>query len=108
MHTRLYSLKTDLKGKSILSFDLGLCIVDEKISELTIKINEREYTLQKREWLNTMKIWDDGKTFFLVCSKHVNQKYAFDILMKHAINKIDKRIESLLNVKEKYQRELAA
>lgn len=107
MRTRLLSLKT-INGKSVLCYDLTCKIVNESIKEIEIVIDERSYTLEKRCWMNTCKIWDNGKTFFIVCSKRMNAGYAKNVLLKYSIGLIDKRVDNLNQFKTRLLKELAA
>lgn len=111
---RLYSLKTR-NEKSELNFDLTGLIVTENYYTLQIKLPSGEVFLNIKEYMNTMKIYDDGEVFFIVCNKMVDLDYAKDILMKYALERVDKTIESLSmrveklnNFKERLKREMIA
>lgn len=99
-HLRLYTLKT-LNGKTELSFDLTGNIIDQNSRQTHIILNGKDFILQNREWLNTMKVFDDGKTYFLLCSKHVDLKYAKSVLIDYTIQLMDKRIANMIEFKER-------
>ena len=107
--TRLYTLKPDKNGKALLDITLGLKITFEDSEMLKVEVSPNEIiTITKSEWINRARVWDNNKVFFLVASKHFNQKYAFDVLMNHAVSKIDKRIDYLVKLKEQYSKQLTA
>lgn len=106
MRTRLLSLKT-VNGKSVLCYDLTLKIMNETVKEIEFVIDDRSYTLEKRSWLNTCKVWDNGRTFFIVCSKKMNAGYAKNVLLKYSIGLIDKRLDNLSQFKSRLLAELA-
>ncbi|ASU34395.1 hypothetical protein [Mucilaginibacter xinganensis] len=106
MRTRLLSLKT-VNGKSVLCYDLTLKIMKETIKEIEFEIDGRSYTVEKRSWLNTCKVWDNGKTFFIVCSKKMNAGYAKNVLLKYSIELVDKRLDNLSQFKSRLIAELA-
>ena len=105
MRTRLLSLKT-INDKSVLSYDLSLNIVSENVTEIGVIIDGRNYILDKRNWLNTYHVWDNGKIFFIVCSKTINAKYAKKVLLKYSIGLIDKRVDNLNQFKNRLIAEL--
>lgn len=106
MRTRLLSLKT-VNGKSVLCYDLTLKIMNETVKEIEFVIDDISYTLEKRSWLNTCKVWDNGRTFFIVCSKKMNAGYAKNVLLKYSIGLIDKRLDNLSQFKSRLLAELA-
>lgn len=105
MQSYILSLRT-VNDKPILNYNLGLCIVNEDNQEVQIKLSDRIVSLKKYDYLNKDKIFDDGKQFFILVNKQLSKKYAFDLLMKYAMNKIDSRIEHLKALKMNYQKQL--
>lgn len=106
MRTRLLSLKT-VNDKSVLCYDLTNKIVEESIKEIEVVIDGRSYIIEKRNWLNTCKVWDNGKTFFIVCSKRMNARYAKKVLLEYSIELVDKRLDNLNQFKSRLIAELA-
>ena|ERR1700749_394812 len=103
----LYSLKPDTKtGKTTISYDLNGCIVENNLTQAILKLDNKLYTIEKSKWVNTMKVFDTGSKFFVICTKSINTDYAFEILMKYAMQKIDTRIDFLQTIKLSYQKEL--
>lgn len=94
MRARLYSLRK-VNDKIVLSLDLSLKIIEETKSTLKIKLYENQATivLNKYLYFNRMRVWDDGETFFIVCSKLVDQKYAKEYLIKYSEKRASKEIE---------------
>lgn len=93
---RLYSLRT-INDRSILNFDLTGLIVTENQYSIEVKTPKGIVTLDHYDYLNKMKVYDDGELFFIVCTKRINQKYAFKFLMNYAMEKVDKTIEAVTN-----------
>jgi len=58
--------------------------------------------------MNTMKVYDTGREYFIVANKQVNTNYIFEVLMRYAMQKIDTRIDFLQTIKLNYQKELNA
>lgn len=104
----LYSLKSDINGKTILSYDLNSegIVVENNLEKLILNIDQKLYTVEKSKWVNTMKVYDTGAKFFVICTKSVNTNYVFEVLMKYAMQKIDTRIQFLETIKLGYQKEL--
>jgi hypothetical protein len=93
--TLIYSLRT-INDKSELSIDLTRFVVSENLYTLHLKLPSGEIFIDKKEYLNKMKIFDDGEVFFIVCGyKLVSRDSAKQCLMNHAINKVDQTLESL-------------
>jgi len=107
MHTRLLTLKT-VNDKSILSYDLTLKIISETVSHIEVLIDGRTYSLERRAWLNTLKVWDNNKTFFIVCSKKMKSSYAKKVLLEYSVKLVDKRLSNLTTFKNRLLNELAA
>lgn len=111
MRILLYNLRSKKNGESEIRIDLTNCLTDfnnHQTDTLEIKLPSGTIRLFKWAYLNKPKVYDDGKVFFIVANKQLSTDYAFEILMKYAIQKIDFRIESLNKAKEKYQKEIAA
>ncbi len=85
-----------MNDQSILSIDLTQFIVSETPTSITIKFPDKEaFTLNKYDWVNKDKIYDDGKTFFMVANKQLNTRFAQDRLARHAMGKVFDKIEDL-------------
>lgn len=110
-----------VNDKPILNFDLTGKLTDftnHQSRDLEINLPTGTITLNKWEYLNTWKIYEDPKNpkcFFVVCNKQASQDYAFKFLMEYAISKIDKtaddlssRLNTLHTLKIKLQKELVA
>lgn len=107
MRCILYSLR-DLNGVTVLSIDLSTLIVSETTSKLTINLPSGITTLNKFDYLNREIIFTDEKVFFLICNKQASRKWAFEVLLKHAVEVVRKRIENLEAAKKRYESELVA
>jgi hypothetical protein len=108
MKTVLYSLRT-VNEKSVLSIDLTGLIVSENPQSILLKIADENVILYKYEYLNRMKIYDNGKVFFIVCSyKKVSRISAYKCLMAYAIEKLKRRKDNIEANIQKYERELCA
>lgn len=106
VRTIVYNLRT-VNDKPILSIDLTGKIIDENSSEIVISLPTGTSTIRKAQYLNNMKIYEvDEKLFFIICSKAVSRKYAFNVLMNHAIGKIERRVEKLQLLKTQYSNQL--
>lgn len=111
---RLYSLRT-INDKSTLSFDLTGLITSETHYNIQIKLPSGDVYLNHSEYLNKMKVYDDSELFFVVCTKQISTKYAKKVLIKYALEKVDKtldtlttRLNKLTGFKERLQGELIA
>jgi len=113
MRVILYSLK-HINEKIKLSIDLTGKLVDfenHNSNILEIKLDSGTIYLNKFEYLNKMKIFQDpkhNKVAFIVCNKQVSHESAFKALVRHSISKLDKRIENIQSFKIRLQKELAA
>lgn len=107
MRTILYSLR-DLHGSTILSIDLTTLIISETNSKLTINLPSGITTINKFDYLNREIIYSDEKLFFLICNKQASRKWAFEVLLKHAVNIVNRRIENLEAAKKRYESQLVA
>ena len=114
MKLLLYSLKT-INDKSKLSIDLTGMLSDfdnHQTNTLQINLPTGTVYLNKWDYLNKPKVYQDEKNpkcFFLVALyKKLSPDAAFNILMKHAIDKIDRRVETLTTVRQRLEKELVA
>lgn len=115
MRTVLYSLRT-IRDKSELVIDLTGKLISETHYNIHLKLASGEVYLNKWDWLNQMKVYDDGDVFFIICTaKKVSRKSAFDCLMRYSIEKVDQtleklnsRVENLNKFKARLQREFVA
>lgn len=109
MKTIVYSLRT-VNDKSTLAFDLVGHVISDTQYTLQIRIQKTGELiyLQKWDYLNKMNVHDNGEIFFIVCTKKVSIDSVFTCLMNHAIDKVEKRVDTLLSYKQKLQRELVA
>jgi hypothetical protein len=99
----IYTLKDDIKGNPRLSYDLGLQIISEDTKYLELSTPKGPVKLDKFEYMNKFKVFDNGSVFFVVCNKQANADYVFDFLLNYAINKIDTRVDFLHNLKQRYR-----
>lgn len=104
-----------VNDKSILSYDLTALLTDyfdHHSDTLEIKLPTGTIHLNKFQYLNKAKIYEDAKNpkcFFMVFSyKKPDEDWAFNYLMKHAINQLDKKVNNIIKIKERLQRELVA
>lgn len=111
-----------INDRPILNFDLTGLLTDfdnHNTNILEIKLPTGTVNLNKREYMNTWKIYEDAKNpkvFFIVAGyKAPNQDYAFKYLMEYAIGKINKTVDTLISrvdnlhiLKERLERELVA
>lgn len=93
---RLYSLRT-INDKSTLNFDLTKLIVSETHYTTQIKLASGEVFLNHSEYLNKMKVYDDGDVFFIVCTKQISLKYAKKVLIQYALEKVAETLDTLTN-----------
>ncbi len=99
----IYSLETT-NGIPRISYSLGLKILWEDKSKITIELPNEIVTLNKSEYLNhphtsNFKIFDNKTVFFIICSKQVTGKYAFHFLLNYASKKLEKQINSWQSLK---------
>lgn len=109
LRTILYSLKSDTKtGKTILDYNLNSegIVISNTLDQLVLNLDGKLITIDKKRWVNNMKVFDTGKRFFIICTKSVSTNYVFEALMKYAMSKIDTRIQFLNDIKHQYQKEL--
>lgn len=102
----IYSLRSKDSEYAELSIDLGLNVINETREAFQLQLPTGTETIKKFEYLNKSKVFDNGKVFFLVCTKSVNREYAFDILLDYAVKKIDTRISHLEALKNNYKSQL--
>jgi hypothetical protein len=93
----IYSLR-NIGNEVVLSIDLTHKILSEESHEIIIDLPTGVSHIRKSEYLNKMKIYHvDDKLFFLICDKKVSRQFIFETLMKHAIDKVENRINYLDN-----------
>lgn len=105
----LYSLRSDSKtGKTQLDYSLNSdgIVIENTLQKLVVKLDGKLFTIEKPKWVNTMRVYDVGSQFFIICSKQISTNYAFEALMKYALSKIDTRIQFLETMKQTYIKEL--
>lgn len=109
MNTRtfLYSLRT-IDDKPTLCIDLMAKILSENSTSLELQLPNQLIKINKYEFLNKDRIFDNGTVFFYVCSKAVSREYIFRKLMNYAINKLEGRISHLQSLKQSYSKLIAA
>jgi hypothetical protein len=110
MRIMLYNL-LDTNGKVSLNIGLSGCLVgfdNHHSSVLEIDLPTGLITLNKYEYLNTGKVYDSGKVFFIVATKSFSAKQIKRLLLQHACNKIDSRLAHLESLKLNYKKLLAA
>lgn len=88
MRSIIYSLR-EVNNKIILSIDLTGNLIAENSTEYHLKLSTGALTLNKWDYLNKFKIFDDGKNFFCICNKQVDREYVFKKLLEYRINKFE-------------------
>lgn len=100
----IYSLR-NVNNQVVLSIDLTAKILSEDTAYIIIDLPTGISHIRKADYLNKMKIYQvDEKLFFLICDKKVDRKFIFDALMKHAIDKIESRVNLIENEMESLDR----
>jgi hypothetical protein len=92
----LYSFK-EFGGKVTLDYTLTSCLVDydnHHDSELKISLPSGLITLRKAEYLNTGKVYFNGKVFFIVATKWMSKKYALKTLLEFACVRCELRLST--------------
>lgn len=104
----IYGLKSTPDGKTILDYSLNSdeIVISNTLEKLILRIDQKVYTIEKQKWVNTMKVYDTGSKFFIICTKSVSTNYVFETLMKYAVSKLNVRIDFLNTLKESYIKEL--
>jgi len=90
----LYSFK-EFSGKVTLDYTLTRCLVDydnHHSETLKISLYSGLITLNKAEYLNTGKVYFDGKVFFIVATKWMSKKFALKCLLSFACERCEKRL----------------
>lgn len=105
----IYSLK-NINERSILSIDLTGLIDPNNPDQSKVKINLKSglTTLNLWDYFNKPNIYDDGCQFFLICNKSASREWAFKTLLRHAVKKVEQRVNNLNEAKQRYLNELAA
>lgn len=92
----LYSFK-EMAGKVTLDYTLTRCLVDfdNHVSDsLQINLSSGLITLRKAEYLNTGKVFYNGKVFFIVATKWMGKKQALKFLLLFACERSEKRLST--------------
>lgn len=106
----IYSL-IENAGKVDTTIALSGCLADfdnHHKSTLEITLPTGLITLSKSEYLNTGKVYDSGKVFFIVATKSFCSKQIKKLLLQYACDKIDVRVERLKSLKMQYEKLIAA
>jgi hypothetical protein len=118
----IFSLR-NVGNKVVLSIDLTAKILSEDTAVIIVDLPTGTSHIPKKDYLNTMKIYTvDEKLFFIIADKKVSQKFIFEKLMRHAVDKMENRINyldnqiegldsrknTLQNLKSSYQKMIAA
>lgn len=110
MRVMIYNL-LDNKGTVTLNIGLTGRLLDfenHRSNVLEIDLPSGKISLPKFEYLNTGKIFDDGKVAFLVATKSFSPKQIKRLLLQHACYKIDTRIANLKSYKCTLEKMIAA
>lgn len=106
----LYNL---LSNKDTVSLNIGLTgrladFQNHHSNTLEIDLPTGKISLQKFEYLNTGKVYDDGKVAFVVATKSFSPKQIKRLLLEYACAKIDTRLAYLESLKSSYLKMIAA
>lgn len=92
----LYSFK-EFGGKVTLDYTLTSCLVDfdnHHVDQLKINLPSGLITLRKVEYLNTGKVYFNGKVFFIVATKYMGKKQALKFLLHFACVRCELRLST--------------
>jgi|ERR1700744_4975557 len=92
----LYSFIED-GGKVKLHINLGQYLVDAEnhhSETLQIDLPTGTIKLKKAEYLNTGKVFYNGKVFFIVATKFMGKKQALKFLLSFAVERSEKRLST--------------
>lgn len=92
----LYSFK-ESNGKVTLDYTLTRCLVDfdNHVSDsLKINLSSGLITLRKAEYLNTGKVYFNGRVFFIVATKWMSKKYILKLLLEFACVRCELRLST--------------
>ncbi|MEB0262883.1 hypothetical protein [Mucilaginibacter sp. 10I4] len=90
----LYSFK-ESSGKVILDYTLTRWLVDydnHHAEILQINLPNGQISISKLAYLNTGKVYFDGKYFFIVATKWMGKKQALKFLLSFACERIETRL----------------
>lgn len=107
MKLMLFSLRS-VNEKTVISI-LLTGFVTSLPHEKFIRIkfpDEPEIKLNRWEYTNKMKVYDDGKRFFIV-GKGMDSKFAFAFLLNYSISKVERRIDNLITFRNRLKLEVA-
>lgn len=82
-------------GKVNLDYSLTRCLVDfdnHQSKELVINLSNGVVKLNKAEYLNTGKVYFDGRVFFIVATKWMAKKHALKVLLSFAVERLQNRL----------------
>jgi hypothetical protein len=92
----LYSF-FEAEGKVKLHINLGQYLVDacnHHSDTLQINLPSGLITLKKAEYLNTGKVYFNGKVFFIVATKYMGKKQALKFLLAFAVERSEQRLNT--------------
>lgn len=84
-------------GKVTLDYTLTRCLVDyhnHQYDTLKINLSSGLITLNKTEYLNTGKVYFNGKVFFIVATKWMSKKHALTVLLEFACVRCELRLST--------------
>lgn len=90
----LYSFIED-SGKVKLHINLTQYLADgdnHHSEGLQINLPSGSITLKKAEYLNTGKVYFNGRVFFIAATKWMSKKYALKVLLSFACERCEKRL----------------
>lgn len=93
----LYSF-TESNGEVKINIDLTRFLVDyynHTSEQLVVNLPNisKPITLNKKEYLNTGKVFCIGKYFFIVATKFMGKKQALKFLLLYAVERSEKRLK---------------
>lgn len=92
----LYSFKEN-SGKVTLDYTLTSCLVDyhnHHSEQLKINLPSGLISLRKAEYLNTGKVYFNGRHFFIVATKWMSKKYILRLLLEFACVRCELRLST--------------
>lgn len=108
MNIFVYSLRV-VEGECVLCIDLTnkiLPAVDHEV--LQLRLGAKVVSLQKNRWVNTMRVFDNGEFYFLLCTKHVSRQAVFDKLLEYHLSKMETEAAHLQTQRKVLERQLKA
>lgn len=92
----LYTFK-EKNGKVTLNYDLTKLLLNysnHRSETLQINLPSGSITLNKAEYLNTGKVFFNGKVFFIVATKFMGKKQAMKFLLQFAVERSEQRLNT--------------